>query len=53
MIRDKTNIRSLGGSKLFLIPSDIFKDSLFPYKEDDEDLEMYIEKGRVIIERIK
>lgn len=36
MLKDTAKITSVSGSKYALIPSTIFTDSCFPFKEDDE-----------------
>lgn len=36
MLKDKTKIVSVGQSKYFLIPYEVFNDSAFPFKENDE-----------------
>ena len=53
MIEDTTSIKALGGSKLFLIPADLYKDSAFPFKDDEEMLRIAIVKDTVVIEKIK
>ena len=51
MIKEKTKITTVGGSKYILIPSELFGDSTFPFSQDDE-LDIEIIKEPIIIETL-
>lgn len=48
MLKEKTKITNVGGSKYFLIPESLLNDSAFPFKETRE-LTMEINKKEIII----
>lgn len=50
MLKDKTTVTDLGGSNRFLIPASIYKDSAYPFKDDDE-LEMEIVGEKIIVHK--
>ena len=48
MIKGKTRIITVGGSKYFLVPESLFNDSNFPFQEVGE-LEIEIKEKEVVI----
>ena len=51
MIKEKTKITLIGGSKYFLIPSELLSDSTFPFNISNEELIMEITEGIIIIKK--
>jgi len=52
MLKNKTSVTDLGGSNRFLIPISIYKDSAYPFKDDDE-LEMEIMDDTIVVRKVK
>ena len=44
MIKGKTKITTVGGSKYILIPESLFNDSAFPFREEELDIEIVSDK---------
>jgi len=50
MLKEKTSVTEVGGSNRFLIPASLYKDSAYPFKDDDE-LEMEIVDDKIIVRK--